>query len=125
MSKAGQQLESVVYMSSVAAVWDFGKGTAEPDYVFSEADWNEFSERTAREVEAGGGKAPWFLAYPASKNAAEQLVWDFKDEKKVGYYFFSRIIVFLRTFSLELYRLLHTFSIPCRVSRTDCLRSDF
>jgi len=81
MDHAGPQLESIVYMSSVAAVWDFGRSMAEPDTEFAEKDWNEFSERTAREI--GDENGAWFLWYPASKAAAERAVWAFKEDRKV------------------------------------------
>ena len=79
---AGPQLECVVYMSSVAGVFDFGKCMAHPTYAFSENDWNEFSERMARQV--GDENAPRYLLYPASKVAAEKAVWKFRDERKVS-----------------------------------------
>ena len=79
---AGPQLECVVYMSSVAGVFDFGKCIADPTYAFSENDWNEFSERMARQV--GDENAPRALLYPASKVAAEKAVWKFRDERKAS-----------------------------------------
>ena len=78
---AGPQLESVVYMSSSAAVWDFGRSMADPDIEFCEEDWNEYSERTAREI--GDENGAWFLWYPASKAAAERAVWKFREDRKV------------------------------------------
>ncbi len=78
---AGPQLSSVVYLSSVAAVWDYAVGMADPSYEFSEKDWNEWAEKTALEV--GDENGAWLMWYPASKAAAEKAIWKFKDENKV------------------------------------------
>ena len=63
--------------SSVAAVMDPRK----KPYAFTEADWNTYSEEKAKEL---GTEAPGALLYQASKTAAEQAIWAFRDEYKVS-----------------------------------------
>lgn len=64
-----------VHMSSIVAVFD----TKEGDYTFTEKDWNT----TAQEIVAREGKnAPGLEIYRASKTAAEQALWKFRDERR-------------------------------------------
>lgn len=73
--KAGEQLKSVIYISSIAAI----VGPQEAPYTFTEKDWNSFSEG---EVARLGGGAGGPQIYLASKTAAERAFWKFRDEHK-------------------------------------------
>ena len=73
--KAGPNLQSVVLMSSVAAVMDL---PPEPR-PYSEKDWNTKSEEVVR---AYGSEAPFYIAYAAAKTASERVFWEFRQEKK-------------------------------------------
>jgi nucleoside-diphosphate-sugar epimerase len=76
--KAGPQLKSVVYISSIAAV----ASPKEPPYIYSEKDWNSFSEE---EVQRLGKQTPGAQIYRASKTAAERAFWKFRDEQKPSF----------------------------------------
>ncbi|XXG99898.1 hypothetical protein Hte_006239 [Hypoxylon texense] len=73
--KAGLQLQSVVFMSSAAALFDV---PPEPG-VYSEKDWNTTSEPAVKEL---GRDAGGLHAYCASKTVAERAFWQFRDERK-------------------------------------------
>lgn len=62
-------------MSSIAAVWSHDK----PGYTFTEKDWNHGAEEEAKKL---GKNTPGPVIYSASKNAAERVFWEFRDEKK-------------------------------------------
>ncbi|KAK8078143.1 hypothetical protein PG996_004313 [Apiospora saccharicola] len=72
---AGDGLASVVYMSSVAAMFEV---EAEPRR-HDETDWNKLAERAVEEL---GVEAGPFNAYCAAKTASEKTVWRFREEKK-------------------------------------------
>ncbi|KAI1075643.1 NAD(P)-binding protein [Whalleya microplaca] len=74
-AKAGSQLQSVVLMSSAAAIFDVPAKTG----VYSEKDWNTTSESAVQNLgrEAGG-----LHAYCASKSAAERAFWKFREQRK-------------------------------------------
>jgi nucleoside-diphosphate-sugar epimerase len=73
--RAGEQLKSIVYISSIAAI----KSPKELPYTFTEKDWNTFSES---EVARLGKDSPGPQIYLASKTAAERAFWKFRDENK-------------------------------------------
>lgn len=72
---AGPQLQSVIVMSSIAAITT----GAEPPYTYTEKDWNNWAEKI---VQAKGKDTPGSVIYVASKAAAEKAFWKFKEEKK-------------------------------------------
>ncbi|KAF2175037.1 NAD(P)-binding protein [Zopfia rhizophila CBS 207.26] len=76
--KAGPQLQTVVYTSSITAV----KSAKEPHYVYDESDWNDYAEK---EVERLGKDTPGPIIYSASKVAAEKAFWAFREEKKPSF----------------------------------------
>ncbi|KAI1099597.1 NAD(P)-binding protein [Jackrogersella minutella] len=76
--KAGPQMQAVILMSSVAAVFDV---PAAPG-VYSEKDWNTTSEPA---VEKLGPNAGGLHAYCASKTAGERAFWRFRDERKPAF----------------------------------------
>ena len=76
--KAGPQLKSFVVLSSVVAIMS----SAQPPYVFTESDWNDWAEPT---VAAKGKDAPGMAIYCASKVAAEKAFWAFKDQEKPSF----------------------------------------
>jgi nucleoside-diphosphate-sugar epimerase len=69
--KAGPQLKSLVFMSSIAAVM----GAQQQPHTFTEKDWNNYSEG---EVARSGKAAGSIHIYFASKTAAERTLWDFQ-----------------------------------------------
>lgn len=69
--KAGPQLKSLVFMSSIAAIL----GAQQPPHTFTEKDWNNYSEG---EVAKSGKEAGSIHIYFASKTAAERTLWDFQ-----------------------------------------------
>lgn len=71
--KAGSQLKSVVFMSSIAAVM----GAQQPPHTFTEKDWNNYSEG---EIKRLGKEASSIHIYFASKTAAEKTLWDFQKQ---------------------------------------------
>ncbi|KAI1138660.1 NAD(P)-binding protein [Hypoxylon sp. FL0543] len=73
--KAGPQLQSVILMSSAAAIFDV---PTEPG-VYSEKDWNISSDPA---VEKLGREAGGLHAYCASKTAGERAFWRFREEQK-------------------------------------------
>ncbi|KAI0101560.1 hypothetical protein GGR51DRAFT_332304 [Nemania sp. FL0031] len=73
--KAGCTMNSVVLMSSAAALFDPPLETRH----YTEKDWNTESEKI---VERDGEKAGGFHAYLASKTAAEKLFWKFRDDHR-------------------------------------------
>lgn len=78
LEHAGPQLTSFVFLSSGAAIIE---PKDDPNYVFTEKDWNTFAERKVKEL---GGRASGNLLYNASKAASERAVWEFRDHQKVG-----------------------------------------
>ncbi|KAI2621794.1 NAD(P)-binding protein [Hypoxylon sp. NC1633] len=76
--KAGPQLRSVVFMSSVAAIFDV---PPEPR-VYSEKNWNTTSEPAVTKL---GQDAGGLHAYCASKTVAERVFWRFREEKKPAF----------------------------------------
>ncbi|RYO91234.1 hypothetical protein DL764_008306 [Monosporascus ibericus] len=76
--KAGPQLQSVVYMSSSAAIFN----TPPEAKVHTERDWNTTSEAL---VDRLGSEAGALVSYAASKTAAEKAFWKFRDERKPGF----------------------------------------
>ncbi|RYP56752.1 hypothetical protein DL771_011620 [Monosporascus sp. 5C6A] len=76
--KAGPQLQSVVYMSSCAAIFN----TPPEVKVHTERDWNTTSEAL---VDRLGSEAGALVGYAASKTAAEKAFWKFRDERKPGF----------------------------------------
>lgn len=76
--KAGPQLKSFVVLSSIVAVMS----SAQPPYVFTEDDWNDWAEPT---VAAKGKDTPGMVIYSASKVAAERAFWAFRDQKKPSF----------------------------------------
>ncbi|KAI1505640.1 hypothetical protein F5X99DRAFT_367284 [Biscogniauxia marginata] len=73
--KAGPQLQSIVYVSSAAALFN----TPVENKTHTEKDWNSTSENL---VVSLGSEAGGFNAYCASKTAAEKVFWRFHDERK-------------------------------------------
>ncbi|KAI1376615.1 NAD(P)-binding protein [Hypoxylon crocopeplum] len=76
--KAGPQLQSVVYMSSAAAIFDV---PPEPG-VYTEKNWNTTSEPAVTKL---GSDAGGLHAYCASKTAAERMFLRFRDERKPAF----------------------------------------
>ncbi|KAI0513072.1 hypothetical protein F5B22DRAFT_286027 [Xylaria bambusicola] len=74
-TRAGDAIESVVLMSSVAAVRMATPGFA----TFTEKDWNTRAEDEVREL---GDKAYGHIIYAASKVASERAFWKWMGEKK-------------------------------------------
>ncbi|KAK8129634.1 hypothetical protein PG999_002014 [Apiospora kogelbergensis] len=75
LAHGGEQLKSLVYMSSTAAMFEVDPEPRRHD----ETDWNTTAER---EVQEKGADAGVFNAYCAAKTASEKLVWRFREEKK-------------------------------------------
>ncbi|KAK7920332.1 hypothetical protein PG985_008354 [Apiospora marii] len=78
VAHAGGGLASVVYMSSVAAMFEV---EAEPRR-HDETDWNQLAERAVEEM---GTEAGPFNAYCAAKTASEKAVWRFREERRPGF----------------------------------------
>ncbi|KAF4637385.1 hypothetical protein G7Y89_g685 [Cudoniella acicularis] len=74
----GANLKTVVLMSSIAAILS----PRDPGYIYSEKDWNEKSQQ---EVARLGSGATGYDIYAASKTAAEQAFWKFRDNKKPSF----------------------------------------
>lgn len=70
----GADLQTVVLCSSIVAV----TSPRPSGHVYTEDDWNEFSES---EVAAKGSGAKSIDIYAASKTAAEKEFWKFRDER--------------------------------------------
>ncbi|KAK0710645.1 hypothetical protein B0H67DRAFT_601619 [Lasiosphaeris hirsuta] len=66
-------IKTFVLMSSITAIL----GQKEGDYTFTEADWNTAALPLVEEL---GKAAPSRVIYSASKVAAEQTLWKFRDE---------------------------------------------
>lgn len=121
LAYGGEQLESVVYMSSTAAIFEVEPAPRAHD----ETDWNTTAGREVREK---GDEAGPFNAYCAAKTAAERLLWSFREEKKpkfgvtavqARYVLFSQLLLFLSSpiscFLIALSGIVFLF--------TRCLRS--
>jgi nucleoside-diphosphate-sugar epimerase len=76
--KAGEQLKSVVIISSIAAI----SGPQDAPYTYTEKDWNTFSED---EVARLGKDSPGPQIYLASKTAAELSFWKFREDNKPSF----------------------------------------
>lgn len=71
-------VKSFIFMSSVAAIF-----TERPDdHIFTEADWNTYSEPIVAEQ---GNDAPKHVIYEASKVIAERTLWKFREERKPSF----------------------------------------
>jgi hypothetical protein len=79
--KAGPQLSSVVVTSSLIAVIDPG---AEPNHVFTEAEFASTALERATKERDEGVKTPGNVLYAASKTAADRFTWKFREQNKVG-----------------------------------------
>jgi nucleoside-diphosphate-sugar epimerase len=75
---AGTQLQSVVVLSSIAAV----RNATPAPYTFDEKDWNDVAEAIC---EQKGTEAPGGMIYAASKVAAEKAFWKFQKEKQPSF----------------------------------------
>jgi nucleoside-diphosphate-sugar epimerase len=76
--KAGSQLRSVVYISSIAAVTQ----PYDPPYTYTEKDWNTWAPA---EAERQGQTLPGPITYVASKAKAELEFWRFKEENEPSF----------------------------------------
>jgi nucleoside-diphosphate-sugar epimerase len=65
-------------MSSIASVLS----SHPPPYTLTEADWNDFAEKTCAEK---GTDTPGMVIYAASKVAAEKAFWEFRSTEKPGF----------------------------------------
>jgi len=75
--KNAPDVKRVVVTSSVASVLS----PKEPGYIFTEADWNDFSPEV---VEKEGRAASQSHKYKASKTLAERAAWKFVEDHKSG-----------------------------------------
>ncbi|KAK4198962.1 putative oxidoreductase [Triangularia verruculosa] len=75
---SSQKVRSVVFMSSISAVYSPSPDRG-PRHVFTSADWNQEAEAKVAEL---GDKTLGYITYQASKTAAEKALWKFVDEKK-------------------------------------------
>jgi len=73
-----EALESVVFMSTISAV--FSPKSA--GHVFTEADWNDAAEEEVRRL---GKSTPGYVIYQASKTAAERAYWAFGNQTGAGF----------------------------------------
>ncbi|KAI0909021.1 hypothetical protein F4823DRAFT_625159 [Ustulina deusta] len=76
--KAGRTMNSVVLVSSAAALFDVPL----ENRLYTEKDWNTTSEQI---VDRDGDQAGGFHAYLASKTAAERLFWRFRDDHRPSF----------------------------------------
>ncbi|KAI1283386.1 hypothetical protein F5Y07DRAFT_394300 [Xylaria sp. FL0933] len=76
--KAGRVINSVVLVSSAAALFDLPI----ENRLYTEKDWNKISEQI---VDRDGDKAGGFHAYLASKTAAERYFWKFRDDYRPSF----------------------------------------
>ncbi|KAF9731291.1 hypothetical protein PMIN06_010778 [Paraphaeosphaeria minitans] len=76
--KAGSQLKSIIYLSSIVAIMS---GNPAP-YTYTEKDWNNWAEPT---VAAKGKDTPGVVIYCASKAAAEKAFWKFREDNKPAF----------------------------------------
>lgn len=72
-------LKSIVYMSSMAAIYSSLNGLS---YTYTEKDWNNESEN---EVARLGPEAGGLQIYRASKTAAEKAFWAFREKHKPNF----------------------------------------
>ncbi|TVY35157.1 putative NADPH-dependent methylglyoxal reductase [Lachnellula subtilissima] len=77
--KAGPQLTSVVVTSSVAAILD---PKEDPEYSYTEADWALDVLAQAEKDKEAGVPTPSGRLYAASKTAADQTMWKFRESHK-------------------------------------------
>jgi nucleoside-diphosphate-sugar epimerase len=77
--KAGPQLASVVFTSSMGAIID---PTDEPNHVFTENHFAAAALNRAIADRDAGRSTPGSIMYAASKTAAERTVWAFRDSHK-------------------------------------------
>ncbi|KAI9288345.1 hypothetical protein BC943DRAFT_316310 [Umbelopsis sp. AD052] len=80
--KYGQNVKSVVVVSSVASVLD---SSVPEEYVYDEKNWNDGALKTVIELKEKGKAISPFIAYMASKNEAERAVWKFKEDNKPSF----------------------------------------
>ncbi|TVY13915.1 putative NADPH-dependent methylglyoxal reductase GRP2 [Lachnellula arida] len=78
--KAGPQLTSVVVTSSVVAIIDAKEN---PEYTFTESDWALGALAQAEKDREAGVQTPSGRLYAASKTAADQTMWRFRDLHKL------------------------------------------
>ncbi|KAK4228891.1 hypothetical protein QBC38DRAFT_453894 [Podospora fimiseda] len=74
--RGGTTLKSIVYMSSISALYS---PKNDKEYLYSESDWNEEAEE---QLKKKGEKTPGYVVYQASKSAAEKKFWEFGDTLK-------------------------------------------
>ncbi|TVY42132.1 AP-2 complex subunit sigma [Lachnellula occidentalis] len=80
--KAGPQLTSVIVTSSVVAIID---PKEEPEYSYTEADWALGALAQAEKDKEAGVSTPSQRLYAASKTAADQTMWRFRDSHKPSF----------------------------------------
>lgn len=76
--KTSRTMDSVVFMSSAAALFDLPL----ENRLYTEKDWNTTSEEV---IVRDGDEAGGFDAYLASKTAAEKLFWKFRDDNRPSF----------------------------------------
>ncbi|KAK3996252.1 SGNH hydrolase-type esterase domain-containing protein [Cladorrhinum sp. PSN332] len=72
-------LKSIVYMSSISAVYSPKAGSGVGEHLYGEKDWNEEAEEQVRRE---GDEAPGYVVYQASKSAAEKEFWAFGERER-------------------------------------------
>ena len=76
-SSSSSVLRSIVYMSSISAVYSPKPGRE--DHIYAEKDWNDDAED---QVKREGDRTPGYVVYQASKAAAERAFWRFAEENR-------------------------------------------
>lgn len=87
--KAGPQLTSVVVTSSVVAIIDQKE---DPEYTYTEADWALNALAQAERDREAGVPTPSGRLYAASKTAADQTMWRFRDSHTVSNHLSFRVM---------------------------------
>jgi nucleoside-diphosphate-sugar epimerase len=81
-AKAGDAMESVVLVSSAAAMFDLYDDMLLQGRLYTEKDWNNYSEQVLKEK---GDLAGYLHGYLESKTAGEKLFWKFRQEHKPSF----------------------------------------
>ncbi|KAK4185951.1 putative oxidoreductase [Podospora australis] len=78
-SASSEVLKSIVFMSSISAVYSPEADQGQNQHQFTSQDWNRSAEQDVARL---GDKTPGYVIYQASKSAAERAFWRFAEENE-------------------------------------------
>jgi nucleoside-diphosphate-sugar epimerase len=80
--KYGKNVKHVIVMSSVASILNLD---LDPSHALNEEDWNDGAMELVKQFQETGQDLMEGIAYMASKNESERVLWQFRKEKQPSF----------------------------------------